>query len=208
MGRYWHEKTEVLERKLVTVPLSPVQIPYGLSWYRKLSSTANGRTLTAWTMMCLFHMWNCTKICPVGFMLFHHRRTGGQWLLFTLRKGLEGKAILCTSIHVRVSSRISSHFHPSMKINIHNQFQVPAALSMGKSRNRRVGGHLGRAAGFGEEKNPLYVPGIETLFLRFPVRIKTELFELSNTPGIETLFLGFPVSIKTELFELSNTAAE
>jgi hypothetical protein len=68
-----------------------------------------------------------------------------------------------------------------MKINIHNQFQVLAALSTGKSRNRRVGGPLGRAAGFGEEKYSLSVPGIETLFLGIPVRVKTKLLELSNT---------------------------
>jgi len=29
---YWHEKKEALEGKPVTVPLSPVQIPYGLDW--------------------------------------------------------------------------------------------------------------------------------------------------------------------------------
>jgi len=68
-----------------------------------------------------------------------------------------------------------------MKINIHNQFQVLAALSTGKSRNRRVGGPLDRATGFGEEKYSLSVPGIETLFLGIPVRVKTKLFELSNT---------------------------
>jgi len=115
-------------------------------------------------------------------MLFHHdRRTGGQCLLFTQRKGLEGKAILCTPCHIKESCHISSHFHPSTKINIRDQFQVPAALSTGKSRNRRVGGPLGRAGGFGEEKNPLSLPRIETLFLGISVRIKTELFELSNT---------------------------
>ena len=101
---------------------------------------------------------------------------------FTLRKGLEGKAILCTPCrHIRVSSQISSHFHPSTKIKIHDQFQVPTALSTGKSQNKRVGGHLGRAGSFGEEKNPMSVPGIATLFVGIPVRIKTELFELSNT---------------------------
>jgi len=44
-----------------------------------------------------------------------------------------------------------------------------------------VGGSLDRAGGFGEEKNPLSVPGIATLFLGIPVRIKIELFEMSNT---------------------------
>jgi len=61
------------------------------------------------------------------------------------------------------------------------QFQVPAALSAGKSRNRRVGGPLDRGGGSGEEKNPLSIPGIATLFLGIPVRIKNKLFEMSKT---------------------------
>jgi hypothetical protein len=44
-----------------------------------------------------------------------------------------------------------------------------------------MGGHLDRAGGFGEEKNPLSVSGIATLLLGISVRIKTEQFELSNT---------------------------
>jgi hypothetical protein len=58
-----------------------------------------------------------------------------------------------------------------------------AALFPRKFQNRRVGGPLGRAGGFGEKKNPLTEPEIETLrvFLGIPLRIKTELYQLSNT---------------------------
>jgi hypothetical protein len=50
-----------------------------------------------------------------------------------------------------------------------DQFQAPAALSPGKSRNRKVGGFQGRSGGFGEEKNPSPLSGIEMSFLGIPV---------------------------------------
>jgi hypothetical protein len=46
----WQGKTEVLEEKLVPVPLCPPQIPHGLTRDRTRASAVGGRRLTAWAM--------------------------------------------------------------------------------------------------------------------------------------------------------------
>jgi hypothetical protein len=59
--------------------------------------------------------------------------------------------------------------HLSTKMKMSDQFQDPVALSSGKRRNRKVCGLHGRSEGFGQEKNPLSVPGIEISILAIPV---------------------------------------
>jgi hypothetical protein len=57
----WQGKTEVLGEKPVPVPLSPPQIPHGLTRDRTRVSAVGGRRLTAWAMATDF----CTNLNTV-----------------------------------------------------------------------------------------------------------------------------------------------
>jgi hypothetical protein len=54
---YWQGKPEELGEKPVPVPLSPPQIPHGLTRARTQASAVGGRLITVWVMAWRDHPW-------------------------------------------------------------------------------------------------------------------------------------------------------
>jgi hypothetical protein len=67
----WQGKTEVLGEKPVPVPLSPPQIPHGLTRDRTRASAVRGRRLTAWAVAR-----------PQLFLYIYQITLKAYWLLY------------------------------------------------------------------------------------------------------------------------------